>query len=157
MYRHILVAVDGSITAERALDHAISLAKSEHAKLLAVYIVEYPSSIYSSAFIDVEPFHESMVNEAQTVLNKVQAKFRDAGVEGDVKMVDAGALSGTIADQLRAAAGDAGVDLVVMGTHGRRGFQRLVLGSVAEAFVRQSNCPVMLVPHREDRAPAPGR
>ncbi|CAM3660886.1 Universal stress protein [Bordetella sputigena] len=149
MYRHILVAVDGSVTSERALDHAISLARSEHARILAVYIVEYPSSMYSSAFIDVEPFHDAMVEEAQSVLNTAQAKFRDANVNGAVKMVDLGLMSGTIADQLQATAAEAGVDLVVMGTHGRRGFQRLMLGSVAESFVRLSECPVMLVPHKE--------
>lgn len=149
MYRHILVAVDGSVTSERALDHAISLARAEHARVLAVYIVEYPSSMYSSAFIDVEPFHDAMVEEAQSVLNTAQAKFRDANVNGAVKMVDAGVLSGTIAEQLQAVAAEAGVDLVVMGTHGRRGFQRLMLGSVAESFVRLAECPVMLVPHKE--------
>ncbi|OZI18860.1 hypothetical protein CAL26_14335 [Bordetella genomosp. 9] len=149
MYRHILVAVDGSVTSERALDHAISLARVEDARILAVYIVEYPSSMYSSAFIDVEPFHDAMVEEARSVLDVAQAKFRDAGVKGAVKMVDAGVLSGTIAEQLADAAAEAGADLVVMGTHGRRGFQRLMLGSVAESFVRLSACPVMLVPHKE--------
>ncbi|AOB31429.1 hypothetical protein AKI39_13115 [Bordetella sp. H567] len=150
MYRHILVAVDGSLTSERALDHAVSLAKSLHARLLGVYIIEYPSSVYTSAFIDVAPFHAAMVEEGQSVLDKVRTKLRDAGVAGDVKLVDAGALSGTIAEQIDATARETHVDLVVMGTHGRRGFQRLMIGSVAESYVRLSECPVILVPHREE-------
>ncbi|OZI60747.1 universal stress protein [Bordetella genomosp. 11] len=157
MYRNILVAVDGSTCSERALDHAISLAKSEHASLLGVYIVEYPSSMYSSAFIDVEPFHDAMVTEARAVLDKVQAKMRDAGVTGQVKMVDAGVLSGTIAEQIESTASSAGVDLVVLGTHGRRGFQRVMLGSVAESFVRLATCPVLLVPHRDSPDSPPAR
>jgi nucleotide-binding universal stress UspA family protein len=152
MYRNILVAVDGSDTSRLALDHAIALAKSESARLLAIFVVEYPSSVYSSAFFDIEPFYAAMMEEARTVLDGAKRQIEAGGAVGDTKVVDAGALGGSIAEQIQAAAADTHSDLVVLGTHGRRGFQRLMLGSVAEAYVRLSTCPVLLVHGKEAKA-----
>ncbi|WP_345795886.1 universal stress protein [Castellaniella sp. MT123] len=146
MYRQILVAVDGSEVANQAFEHAIGLAQQVGAKLLVIYIVEYPRTVYASEAFDVGPFYQAMLDEAKTVLDKAKARLSQAGVQGEVKMIDSGNIGNSVADELEDAVKTLGADLVVMGTHGRRGFQRLMLGSVAEAFVRRSPVPVMLIP-----------
>lgn len=154
MYRQILVALDGSEIAKFAFQHALHLAKAEDAEILAIYVVEYPSTYYTAAFFDVTPFHTAMVSEANSVLADAEAKMAKAGVRGRVKMLDNGAFCETIAQQIQRCAEDSGVGLVVMGTHGRRGFQRAMLGSVAESFVRLATQPVMLIPHKASRSKA---
>lgn len=150
MYQHILVAVDGSDTSQNALTHAIGLARSQHATLLAVYVVEYPSAIYySPMYLNPKPLHEAMMAEGRHVLEKARLCIDEAGIKGETRLVDSGLLSGSVADEIGKAASEAKADVVIMGTHGRRGFRRLVMGSVAEAFVRQSRCPVILIPHHE--------
>lgn len=149
MYQHILLAVDGSDTSLRALSHAIELAKAQHASLLAIYVVEYPSAIYSSAYIEIAPFHEAVMEEGRHVLAKAQASMNEAGVNGQTRLIDPGMLSSGVADEIEKVALEIKADVVVLGTHGRRGFRRLMMGSVAEAFVRQAHCPVILVPHHE--------
>lgn len=146
MYERILVAVDGSDTSKRALAHAIRLAQSEHARLLAVFVIEYPSMIYDSDFIDIGAFHDGLVAQARRVLDKAQQQMAQSEVAGETKIVDSAGVGGSVAQDIRDAAAEFHTDIVVMGTHGRRGFQRLVLGSVAEAYLRLSVCPVLLVP-----------
>lgn len=146
MYRQILVAVDGSKIAYQALEHAIGLAELARAKIFAIYVVEYPSTFYTSEIFDVELFHTEMVDEAKAVLKKVESRLTQSGIPGEARMIDSGSVGKSIAAEIKDAVQDLGIDLVVMGTHGRRGFQRLMLGSVAEAFVRRSPVPVLLIP-----------
>lgn len=150
MYKRILVAVDGSNIANQALEHAIQLAGVIGAYVYAVYVIEYPSALYTSEVFDVEPFHMAMVDEATSVLEKAKARLKQANLSGEVKMIDTGNVGKSIAAALEDAVEASDIDLVIMGTHGRRGIQRLMLGSVAEAFVRCSTVPVMLVPGRSD-------
>ncbi|WP_019936505.1 universal stress protein [Bordetella sp. FB-8] len=149
MYHRILLAVDGSDTSQRALSHAIDLAKSQDASLLASYVVEYPSAVYSSAYFEIEPFREAVIADGRHALANAQFSMNEAGVKGQTRLIDPGLLSGGVADEIGKIADETKADVVVMGTHGRRGFRRLMMGSVAETFVRQSRCPVILVPHHE--------
>jgi len=148
MYRQILVALDGSTVADQALEHAIRLARLASAKIVVIYVVEYPSTLYTSEVFDVEPFHIAMVDEAKAVLDKAKLRLDRAGVVGEVRTIDSGSIGKSIAEEIENAVTNLDIDLVIMGTHGRRGFQRLMLGSVAEAFVRRSPVPVMLIPAR---------
>lgn len=149
MERRILLALDGSDTSRRALGYAIDLAKALHASLLGIYVVAHPSAVYSSAYFEFEPFHEAAASDGRRVLGKAQFDMNQAGVEGETRLVDSGMLFGEVAEEIEKVEQEIEADLVVMGTHGRRGFRRMLLGSVAESFVRQSHCPVVLVPHHE--------
>ncbi len=146
MYRKILVALDGSDVAKAAFEHALNLAIKEDAELVPVYVVEYSSAYYTAAVYDVTPFHDAMIEEANKVVTEADEKLTAAGVRGTARYIDKGGITQTIAQLLQEAAEDEGADLVVLGTHGRRGFQRMMLGSVAEAFLRLSTNPVLLVP-----------
>ncbi|WP_179284174.1 MULTISPECIES: universal stress protein [Alcaligenaceae] len=146
MYRKILVALDGSDVAQAALEHALHLGSTENAEVVPVYVVEYSSAYYSAAIYDVTPFHDAMMEEANKVVAMANERLTAAGVRGKARFIDKEGITQTIAQQLQDAAEEEGADLVVLGTHGRRGFQRMVLGSVAEAFLRLSTRPVLLVP-----------
>jgi nucleotide-binding universal stress UspA family protein len=153
MYRRILVAVDGSKCARTAFKGALQLAKAAGAELHVICVLEAPSGHYSPAFIEGAAVHAGMVAEARSALSAAQILMSSACVAGSTKMID-GTPDKTVAEQLQCYAQDADVDLVVLGTRGRRGLKRMVLGSVAETFVRLSTHPVLLIPHRETTSAA---
>ena len=88
----------------------------------------------------------SCFEEGGRIINDALAQMRLKNVRGGARIDEVNLFADSIAQRILHAATEMKADLVVMGTHGRRGFQRLVLGSVAERFVRMSPCPVLLVP-----------
>lgn len=140
MYKRILVPVDGSGTSQAALRHAVALAKEEGAHLRLVYVVESVQAWATEGQVDLE----SVLRESgRAVLADAETAARKGGVVPETATVDAGMqrIARCIADD--AAGWNA--DLIVMGTHGRRGIDHLILGSVAEGVVRIAHCPVLLV------------
>lgn len=151
MYRNILVPVDGSPTAECGLREAVRLARSAKAKLVLLHVVnELP------AFANIEArgygmeVANAMVEKGRRLLEKAQARAARLGVEGGTVLRRI--LGGPVAPEIVREAARLGSDLIVIGTHGRRGIRRLLLGSDAELVVRRSPVPVLLV-----RATPPGR
>ena len=152
MYTKIMVAIDGSSIAMRALEEAMDLAKSQAAELMPVYVIEYPHTYVSDLGYDPLPVTEALINEGRRILEKAQCLLKSRHIVSQSLLVDNRPTLDSIAEQLQKAADEYGADLVVLGTHGRGGFKRLLLGSVAEAFVRLSSRPVLLVPgkpHKE--------
>jgi nucleotide-binding universal stress UspA family protein len=144
MYKRIMVPLDGSATAERGLREAIGLVAGQPTKLLLLHVVDdYPLLIETSSMDSHEAMMQSLRKYGQEVLAKARKACDDAGVpcETQVREVTGERVSDIIIDQ----AGQQGCDLIVMGTHGRRGLQRLTLGSQAEAVARASPVPVLLV------------
>jgi len=146
MYTRILVPIDGSETSTHALDAALELAREHNAEVKPVYVVDVPQLMYSGPACDPSLVREAFIKEGALVLADASAKMLRAGVKGSTLVVEVDPLGDDIAQRITAAAKDFGADLVVMGTHGRRGWRRLVLGSVAERFLRISTRPVLLVP-----------
>jgi len=145
MYKHILVAVDGSDTSRRAFEAALDLAKAMGAKLEPYYVVENTPMYFDAPGYDPSILRNQMIAQGNELSEQMDAAMRERGVEGSMVMGEASSLEDVPTLVLNAAK-TAGADLLVMGTHGRRGFQRLILGSVAERCVRQSTLPVLLVP-----------
>jgi nucleotide-binding universal stress UspA family protein len=145
MYKHILVAVDGSDTSRRAFDAALDLAKAMGAKLEPYYVVENTPMYFDAPGYDPSILRNQMISQGNDLSAEMDAVMRERGVEGGMVMGEASSLEDVPTLVLQAAKA-AGADLLVMGTHGRRGFQRLILGSVAERCVRQATLPVLLVP-----------
>jgi nucleotide-binding universal stress UspA family protein len=144
MYERILVAVDGSPTSLRGLDEALKVAKAMHARLKIVHVVneliiaaEYVPSVY------YEPVMISLRDCGAKVLEQAAAIARRAGVPCEPSLVET--LGGRAADEIVKQAKTWPADLIVLGTHGRRGLKRLVLGSDAELVLRQSPVPVLMV------------
>jgi len=151
MYQHILVAVDGSDTSKNALKAAIHLASDCHATLTALYVIDNTPVLYDAGFYDPSILRTALKEEGTRVCAEALAAIKEAGLQASAEVVEVELLGDDIAHQIEAAALAAKADVVVMGTHGRRGFRRLMLGSVAERFVRVSTRPVLLVPsHNPD-------
>ncbi len=145
MFKHILVPLDGSPFAERALGAAIAVATAHQASVTLLQAVNLNSQLTTNPWglafdpLLTDEMIGSLAAEAKTYLGAVAAKLTTCGVE-----VVAGEVAyGAPADAINAAA--AACDLVVMSTHGRSGIGRLVLGSVAAAVVHGSVPPVLLV------------
>jgi len=144
VYRKILVAVDGSGSSKRALDEALRLAKLAHAEVRVVHIVDKSPLFMYAGYYDPVALMEALRANGGAVLDAARDAMAAQRVAGDVEAVETESLADDVAQCLLRYTENHGADLVAMGTHGRRGVQRLVLGSVAERFLRVSHCPVLL-------------
>jgi nucleotide-binding universal stress UspA family protein len=136
--RHILVPHDFSHTAEFVLSYAIELAIKLGSCLTVVHAYELPSYSYPEGFALTGELVESVQRAADAGLAYVAARARRPGLEV------AGLLrQGTAWSEINASAKETRADLIVMGTHGRQGLTRALLGSVAEKVVRTAPCPVL--------------
>ncbi|OAJ53511.1 universal stress protein [Paraburkholderia ginsengiterrae] len=146
MYKRILVAVDGSETSSRALTAAVELARESDARLQPLYVVDMPLMSYDVPGYDPSYVRDALVEDGRHVLADAAARMASRDVTGSPRMVETDLMSGDdIARSIQLAARKFGADVVVMGTHGRRGVRRLVLGSVAEHFLRIATCPILLI------------
>ncbi|MFM0038469.1 universal stress protein [Paraburkholderia strydomiana] len=146
MYQKILVAVDGSETSTRALNAAIELARDSGARLQPLFVVDVPLMSYDAPGYDPSYVRDALTEEGRRVLADAAALMGTAGVTGPTRLAETELMTGEdIAHCIQRAAEEFGADVVVMGTHGRRGVRRLMLGSVAERFLRIAACPVLLI------------
>ena len=146
-YRKILVAVDGSKASAKGLREALRLAKSARAKLVILHVVdEYPAFAAMDAAMAGAPGADlvpALKASGQRVLARAKKAADAAGVRATTVLREM--LSGPAAYPIVREARKVGADLIVLGTHGRRGVRRLVLGSDAEQVVRTASVPVLLV------------
>ncbi|MEZ0603363.1 universal stress protein [Paraburkholderia sp. IW21] len=149
MYKRILVAIDGSETSEHAFDAALQLAYESGAQLQPLYVVDNPLLAYDASGYDPTILRDAFVEEGQRLLADALARMKHENVAGTPRMVDVEPIGEDISERIRITANEFNADLLVLGTHGRRGFKRLFLGSVAERVVRSACCPVLLVPSRQ--------
>ena len=137
----ILVPTDFSDPAEEALDYAILLAEKNGAKITVMHAYEVPSMGFPvGALLTSADVVGQLRTAALAALEAVIGKRRSRGVE----LVPQVAL-GDPRESIHAVAKDIGAELIVMGTHGRRGLSRALLGSTAEYVVRTAECPVLTV------------
>ncbi|KAA0999027.1 universal stress protein [Paraburkholderia panacisoli] len=146
MYKRILVAIDGSETAEHAFDSALQLARDSDAQLQPLYVVANPLLAYDAYGYDPKILRDACVEEGQRLMADALARMRHENVAGVPRIVDVAPIGEDIPERIRTSANEFNADLLVLGTHGRRGFKRLFLGSVAERVVRSASLPVLLVP-----------
>jgi len=144
MYHRILVPLDGSATAERGLREAIGLAAEQKARLSLLHVADnFPMLVEMSSVTNYQEMLNELRQYGEDVLAKAKRTAADAGVQADTLLREV--TQGRIADVIIDEAKKTGCGLIVMGTHGRRGFSRLTLGSEAERVVRSSTVPVLLV------------
>jgi len=144
MYKRILVPIDGSDTAERGLDEAIALARELKATIRLLNLTsDFVLMVEMSTAIDYDKFREGLNQFGQRLLAKASDKANTQGVATETSLHDLG--GGRVADAIVEEARNSRCDLIVIGTHGRRGVSRAMLGSDAENVVRNSPVPVLLV------------
>lgn len=145
MYKHILVAVDGSDVSNLALQEAIQLANEMGAELEIVHVVDPVNLNLVADFGDFGSVMEAANTSGQSLLNQAATAARDAGIEAKTHLSVIETLGHRVAEMIVAEAERWPADLVVIGTHGRRGIHHLFLGSIAEGVVRAAGKPVLLI------------
>lgn len=157
MYERILVAVDGSRSAKRALDHAAGLAGRLSAALRIVHVVDTAwLGLGMELAIDTEHIRRARCEAGERLLHDACAACRVAGVEAGSGLLETGTPADRVAAIIAREAAAWSADVVVLGTHGRSAIERVLLGSVAEGVARLSPVPVLLVPLNEKPAVQPG-
>ncbi len=151
MLRKILVPLDGSELAERALPYAKALAQKFDAQLILVWVVQSLPPVMPVMGFEMVPFeyHEfadKVQKQAELYLGRLRQALLEQKVPTDMTVLR----SHSVADAIVDFAEQKGVDLIVKTTHGRSGISRWVFGSVATKVLEQAPCPVFLVRVNED-------
>lgn len=148
MYKHILISTDGSELAQRGVDHGLSLAKALGSKVTIVTVTEAFSvqgTITVTGWVagrnDVERYEADQAEYARSVLEPAKANAEKLGVAADILHVT----NDSAAEGIVKSAESQGCDLIVMSSHGRRGVQRLLLGSQTTEVLYASKLPVLVV------------
>lgn len=144
MYSRILVPIDGSPTAERGLQEALALARQLDASVVLLYVVDsYPMMVEMATSTTWDAITEGLRDAGRKVLGAAHEAATKQGVASEAVLddVDAARVADVIVEQAKARH----CELIVMGTHGRRGAGRALLGSDAELVLRLSPVPVLLV------------
>ena len=145
MYRRLLVALDNTATSKLALEHAAGIARLSGATVVLLHVLE--SFRHVSGFESPKVYAEEVLPRMRTagreLLDEAAAPLIEQGIEVETVLLEGS--DERVAELIARRAEEAGVDLVILGTHGRRGVNRLLLGSDAEHVARIAPVPVMLV------------
>ena len=138
--QHVLVPLDFSATADQALTYAIAFTTPLQARLTLLHVLQIPPlTLEEGATAMAGTYLEDLETEAHHLLQASLAQVQCAGLQCDCLLVQ-----GTPTQAIVDTAGAQGVDLIIMGTHGRTGLTHVLLGSVAERVVREAPCPVLV-------------
>jgi nucleotide-binding universal stress UspA family protein len=142
MFTSIVVAVDASEAAQQALTIACTLAKLTTAKLTLINVVDVSKLLAVAGYETPYPVDaiEIMRTDSKQILNDACTVCTASGIEAA-----AATREGDAIDEILQSAHDANADLIVLGTHGRKGLSRLFIGSVAEGVLRRATVPVLVV------------
>ena len=143
-YKRILVPVDGDATSNAGLDEALKLARSDGAKIRLLHVIDDTLAFNSPDGAGVNYVLDALRKSGRAAIASAEERVRRAKLQAETDLVENA--TGRVADAIVERAKRWRADLIVMGTHGRRGFDRLLIGSNAELVVRHSTIPVLLVP-----------
>ncbi|NNH77265.1 universal stress protein [Acinetobacter sp. ANC 5380] len=142
-YHNILVPVDGSETAYAAVAKAVELAKAFGSKVTVVQVLSLDPYI-AAEYISANQTND-LIERARTAiiesLDAAKAKFHEQGVEVETKLLE----GQVVHREIIRAAEESHADLIIIGSHGRTGFKKLFLGSVAQSLLGESHIPVLIV------------
>jgi len=144
MFKRILVPVDGSTPSKRAVSMAISLAQEKQGQVRLVHVLEQAAFMtgYDPSTAASGHLYGALLSSGEQVLQEAAGTVRAAGLHPEVELVQD---MGRLGDAVATACTSWAADLVVVGTHGRRGPSRLLLGSGAEQIIRFATVPVLVV------------
>ncbi len=153
MYKRILVAIDGSKISDLALEEAISLAREMKSQLMLLHVNEGLPPQWEpegAPFLILPEMLEAIAEAGKSLLRRARERAERAGVAAETRLVEA--LGRRTAQLVSEEARQWRADLLVLGTHGRKGFDHLLMGSVAEGVIRTAPMPVLLVRQRQSTA-----
>jgi nucleotide-binding universal stress UspA family protein len=143
LYRRILHPTDFSRASRPAFERAVKLARQEGAELLIVHVMVPPAPFVGNGYVSPKTYEDleaAARKSAESQLKAVLARANKAGARAKAILTE-----GIPVEQIVRAAKGKRADLIVIGTHGRTGFSRFFLGSVAERVVQLASCPVLTV------------
>lgn len=142
-FKNILVPTDGSEYTKVAIDRAVELAKAVGGSITAIYVIDH--TVFGNIPMDssVTSVYDMMNKEGHEATAYVRDLCAKNGIEAKELIVEGAPVKSIVAESPN-------FDIIVMGTLGRTGFAKLMMGSVAERVVRYSNCPVMVIRAPED-------
>jgi len=143
MFQKILVPIDGSRTSLAAIDRAAAIAKAFGGSVTAVYVIDpYPFTGVGADFAyGQDQYLSAATAEANAAMDDARERFTAAGVQAQTRVVEAHAPWRGVLE----AAESVGADLIVMGSHGRRGLEKLVLGSVTQSVLAHTKITTLVV------------
>ena len=143
MYERILVATDGSPLSDKAVSHALDLAKLTGASVIAMKVIpRYPRSyLEGGATVEMSEIESQWSARAQEILSHIKVEGKAMGVSVKTNVVK----SDLVAESIIAAAEKQKVDLIIMASHGRKGLKRLLLGSETQHVLTHSTVPVLVL------------
>ena len=145
MYQRILVPSDGSPTSQRALEEALGLARQvgQGAQLELLHVVEIILFPDSEIYFNYAELQKIMRSSGEKILAQAEKMVREAGIAVQKRLLEADGerIANVIVEEARRWP----ADLIVIGTHGRSGFSRILFGSVAEGVVHTADVPVLLI------------
>lgn len=147
MYKTILVAVDGSDTSKLALQEAIKIAKNLGSKLYILHIADEYITNWLGASIDVSKYQDTIRQYGKEILQAMEDQARKAGVDATCQLIEFTDDNSRISEQILDYVAAVRAELLVIGTHGKRGVRRILIGSVAEEVIHTIDIPVLLVRH----------
>ncbi|WP_336975288.1 universal stress protein [Acinetobacter pittii] len=143
LYQHILVPIDGSETSMVAMKEAIKLGKALNSKITVVQVMALDPFI-ADAYVKTGETNE-LIERTRTyllnILEQAKQQFSNEGITVETKLLE----GFVVHEEIIQAAQDLNADLIVMGSHGRTGVRKLVLGSVAQKVLGESHIPVLIV------------
>jgi len=137
--KKILLPVDGSPYSEKAEERALYLAKTFQSEVLALYVVEIPLELYEAPG-DLMKLIETLTSEGEEIVRRVKARFKEEGISCEAVVAQGG-----VAERILESADKVEAGLIVMGSHGKTGLKRLLLGSVTERVINFGRKPVLVV------------
>lgn len=145
MYRNILVPVDDSPASIEGVDQAIDLARALGSRIRLVHVINRtPWMGLGVEAASLEQLVGQIRNAGESMMQRIEKDVRSCGVEVDVKLIEA--FGERVGEFVAAEASSWPADLIICGTHGRRGVRRLLMGGDAEYILRHSPVPVLFIP-----------
>lgn len=143
MFKHILVPVDGSDTAQQAVGKAVGLARAFSSTVTVVYVIDpYPFTGLGNDYAYGQAAYLGAASaEASQATQAAQHLLEQSGVSSQIVVMESNAAWRGILE----TAGKVNADLIVMGSHGRRGIEKLMLGSVTQSVLSHAHLPVLVV------------
>jgi len=150
MYSRIFVAVDDSEVSKLAINEAIKFAKNQQAKLCIVYVADEFIQGGEGVYVDFKEHEAEVKRQGQILLNEMITLARKTHHDVEQKLIEITEPNQKVSDTIITEANNWRADLIVLGTHGRGGLPRLLLGSVAEEVMRNTSIPVHIVPQQDE-------
>ncbi len=145
MYQRILLAVDGSRSSDLALSQAIIIARATGAEVKALFVVDDSDVFFEASYFNPKELVDNIIAHGRKALDAASARLSEAGVRNSVQLDEKPVSPGRISLTIVTEADAWNADLIVLGTHGRRGVRRLLMGSVSEGVLAKTSKPVLLV------------